>query len=679
MGLFKNWLNSKSNRTDDSKSETSEEVNRNVDAKEEKKHITPNSLPEAILMIAEERGKDFLCGRSFINMLNDYRLLKDIPALKNVLVSMQSDGYIQKLINTNSWELESANVRTQFVRNYGIREDIVEYAIRSFGYGLHFLHDLPIYTESIIPLQQVTASNQDELSVEVQSKGGQSMRLSQQSMAVYDPHEPYINYKYPGLDLLNPSSDRMADEGKAEQSCNKVIEVLHSLGFELTDITVHVGPSVDFYEITPDPKAKISRLRGVEDNLSMAMSSKNVRLLLPIPDSSNIGIEIPALSPQKLALRNVFESEDFRTSTMQLPMAFGYDMRRKVFMLDLTTLPNLLIAGATGQGKTNCINDIVMSLLYKKHPNELKMILTDFKKVEFSIYNEPVQFLAIEKECGIDYVVSNGDQAQKTFAALKEEFDGRYNLLAKARCRNINEYNERFVSRRLNPSAGHEYLPYIVVVIDEYNDLVSCNRSFFETIILELVQKGRNVGIHFVISTNRPTADMFSSSIKTEFTSRIAFKVSKGSESRIILDVNGAEKLLGDGDMLYMDKKKELHRVQCAYVDYEEMDRVCWSIRVEEGPVSPYELHNHLVHTTSPVDLDHPDPVLEEVARLVVSTQQGSTSLIQRKFVIGYNRASRLMDQLQALGVVGTAKGAKPRQVLVSDENTLNVLLARIR
>ena len=411
----------------------------------------------------------------------------------------------------------------------------------------------------------------------------------------------------------------------------------------------------------------------------MALSSKNVRLLLPIPGSSNIGIEIPALFPQKLALRNIFESEDFLTTTMQLPMAFGYDMRRKVFMLDLTTLPNLLIAGATGQGKTNCINDIVMSLLYKKHPNELKLILTDFKKVEFSIYNEPVQFLAIEKGCGIDYVVSNGEQAQKTFFALKEEFDGRYNLLAKARCRNINEYNERFVSRRLNPAAGHEYLPYIVVVIDEYNDLVSCNKSFFETILLELVQKGRNVGIHFVISTNRPTADMFSSSIKTEITSRIAFKVSKGSESRIILDVNGAERLLGDGDMLYMDKNKELQRVQCAYVDHEEMDRVCWSIRGEEGPVSPYELHNHQEHTTPPVDLDHPDPVLEEVARLIVSTQQGSTSLIQRKFGIGYNRSGRLMDQLQALGVVGPAKGAKPRQVLVSDENTLNALLARIR
>lgn len=289
------------------------------------------------------------------------------------------------------------------------------------------------------------------------------------------------------------------------------------------------------------------------------------------------------------------------------------------------------------------------------------------------------QFLAVEKGCGIDYVVSSGEQAQKTFAALKEEFDGRYDLLAKARCRHINEYNEKFVARKLNPSAGHEYLPYIVVVIDEYNDLVSCNKSFFEMILLELMQKGRNVGIHFVISTNRPTADMISSSIKTEITSRIAFKVSKGSESRIILDVNGAEKLIGDGDMLYIDKNKELQRVQCAYVDYEEMDRVCWSIRGEEGPVSPYELHDHQEHTPPPVDLDHPDPVLEEVARLIVSSQQGSTSFIQRKFGIGYNRAGRLMDQLEALGIVGPARGASPREVLVSDENALKALLARIR
>lgn len=678
MSIFKNWFGSKSNKESNPVSEPVGQDNQDDEERKEAKVLTPTSLPEAIMMIAGERGKDFLCSRSFINMLNDYRLLKDIPALKNVLVSMQSDGCVQKLINASSWELDSATVRTQFIRSYGIREDIVEYAIQSFGYGLHFLHDLPVYRESIITQQQSTVSHQEILSVEVPQDSNKPMP-SRQSVFPYDPHEPYVNYKYPGLDLLNPASDRMADEEKAKQSCNKIIEVLHSFGFELTDITVNVGPSVDFYEITPDPKAKISRLRGVEDNLSMALSSKNVRLLLPIPGSSNIGIEIPALSPQKLALRNIFESEDFQNTTMQLPMAFGYDMRRNVFMLDLTTLPNLLIAGATGQGKTNCINDIVMSLLYKKHPNELKMILTDFKKVEFSIYNEPVQFLAVEKGCGIDYVVSSGEQAQKTFAALKEEFDGRYDLLAKARCRNINEYNEKFVARRLNPSAGHEYLPYIVVVIDEYNDLVSCNKSFFETILLELMQKGRNVGIHFVISTNRPTADMISSTIKTEITSRIAFKVSKGSESRIILDVNGAEKLIGDGDMLYIDKNKELQRVQCAYVDYEEMDRVCWSIRGEESPVSPYELHDHQEHTPPPVDLDHPDPVLEDAARLIVSAQQGSTSFIQRKFGIGYNRAGRLMDQLEALGIVGPARGASPREVLVSDENALKALLARIR
>lgn len=680
MGFFKNLFGSKNN--EDNLQHPEEEVQPQATVEATVKPAKPTSLPEAIMMIADERGKDFLCSRSFINMLNDYRLLKDIPAIKNVLLNMQSDRSVEKLLNASSWELVSSTVATQVVRAYGTREDIVTYAIQSFGYGLHHLPEIPVYLDSVVDTPQnphdVTTPQVESFEVAIEEQQ-QIAQPNPQSIAPYNPHEPYTHYKYPGLDLLNPSSDRIADEEQGKQSCNKIIEILHSFGFELTDITAHVGPSIDFFEITPEANSKLSRLKGVEDNLAMTLSNKNVRILLPIPGSSHIGIEVPALSPVKLALRNVFESEAFQTSAMELPMAFGYDMRRNIFMLDLATLPNLLIAGATGQGKTNCINDIVMSLLFKKHPNELKMILTDFKKVVFAIYNEPVQFLAVPEGCGIDYVVNNSEQAHKTFTALKEEFDGRYELLAKARCRNIKEYNAKFVSRRLNPADHHEYLPYIVVVIDEYNDLVATNKSLMEAILLELIQKGRNVGIHFVISTNRPTADMISSSIKTEITSRIAFKVGKSSESRIILDANGAEKLIGDGDMLYIDKNKDIQRIQCAYVDYEEMDRVCWYIRGEDGPISPYELNDHKDHTPPPVSLDIPDPMLEEAARLIVSTQQGSTSLVQRKLMIGYNRAGRLLDQLEALGVVGPARGSAPRQVLVTDLNSLNTILARIR
>ena len=674
MGIFKNWFGSKQELTDKEISNdiVLEDKNKLADAKKE--IVIPQSLPEAIRLIAEVRGTNFLCERAFINMLNDYRLLKGIPALKNVLVSMQEDGYVQKLITANTWELDSATIRMQYVNTYGTRDDIVAYVIESFGYGLNHLSELPTYQE---------VKTGDNLSPQPNSIHDQEQTFRPSNAATqpvdpYDPREPYTSYSYPKIDLLNPPSDRPEDEEEARKDCDKVIQVLHSFGFELASITIHVGPSIDFFEIIPENGARLSRLKGIEDNISAALSTKNVRLLLPIPGTSNVGIEVPAKNPQKLGLRNILDSQTFADSKMILPCALGLDMKRNVFMFDLIDMPNILIAGATGQGKTNCMNDIIMSLLYKKHPHELKMIFVDFKKVELSSYCSAVQFLAVSDSHGIDEFVYNSETAEKTFVALKDEFDGRYDLFARAHCRNIAEYNSKFIARLLNPAYGHEYLPFIVVFIDEYSDLMAGNKSFLEPIIQDLIQKGRNVGIHFVISTNRPTADVMSSSIKMQMASRIAFKVSKSSESRIIIDSNGAEKLIGNGDMLFVDSSGNLQRVQCALVDYDEINKVCFSIEGENGSKEPYQLKSHRAFNASSRSTDTLDPLIADVARLVVTSQNASTSFIQRSFSISYSRAAHIMDQLEKAGVIGHAMGAMPRKVLINDTNVLLSILSKV-
>lgn len=674
MGIFKNWFGSKKEPTDKKipNDIVQEDKIKLADAKKE--FVIPRSLPEAIRLIAKERGTNFLCERAFINMLNDYRLLKGIPALKNVLVSMQDDGYVQKLITASTWELDSATICMQYVRTYGTRENIVAYVIESFGYGLNHLSELPTYQEG------QTVGSQSPMPNSTQGQG-QSLKpphAPKQPVGPYDPHEPYTSYTYPKIDLLNPPSDRPEDEEEARKDCDKVIQILHSFGFELTSITVHVGPSIDFFEIIPEIGSRLSKLKGIEDNISAALSTKNVRLLLPIPGTSNVGIEVPAKNPQKLGLRNILDSQTFVDSKMVLPCALGLDMKRNVFMFDLKDKPNLLIAGATGQGKTNCMNDIIMSLLYKKHPNELKMIFVDFKKVEFSSYCSAVQFLAVSESHGIDEFVYNSETAKKTFVALKDEFEGRYDLFARAHCRNIAEYNSKFVARELDPVYGHEYLPFIIVFIDEYSDLMTGNKSLLEPIILNLIQKGRNVGIHFVISTNRPTADVMSSTIKMEMTCRIAFKVSKSSESRIIIDSNGAEKLIGNGDMLFLDASGNLQRVQCSFVDYDEINNVCLSIEGEDGPIEPYQLKSHRSFNASSMSTDILDPLFADVARLVVTSQNASISFVQRRFSIGYNRAGHIMDQLEKAGIVGPAMGALPRKVLINDTSVLISVLSRI-
>ena len=587
---------------------------------------------------------------------------------------MQEEGYVQKLINAKTWELDSATIRIQYVNLYGTRDDIVAYVIDSFGYGLKHLSDLPTYQEHQVENSQHTQPN----STQKQGMPLHQPQVPTQPVGSYNPYEPFTSYAYPKIDLLNPPSDRPEDEEEARKDCEKVINILHSCGFELSSITVHVGPSVDFFEIIPEKGAPLSKLKGIEDNISAALSTKNVRLLLPIPGTSNVGIEVPAKNPQKLGLKNIIDSPSFSDSKMELPCALGLDMKRNVFMFDLKDMPNLLIAGATGQGKTNCMNDIIMSLLFKKHPNELKMIFVDFKKVEFSSYCSAVQFVAVCESCGIEDFVYNSETAKKTFVALKEEFEGRYDLLARAGCRSIAEYNSKFVDRELDPAYGYEYLPYIVVFIDEYSDLMTGNKSLLEPIILDLIQKGRYVGIHFVISTNRPTADVMSSSVKMEITSRIAFKVSKSSESRIIIDSNGAEKLIGNGDMLFIDASGNLQRVQCALVDYDEINRVCFYIEGEDGPIEPYQLKSHRTFNASSMSTDTLDPLFADVARLVVTSQNASTNFIQRRFSIGYNRAGHIMDQLEKAGVVGPAKAALPRRVLINDTSVLISILSRV-
>ena len=500
-----------------------------------------------------------------------------------------------------------------------------------------------------------------------------------------NPKEPFTRYKYPTLNLLKKYEDDGVSIDEEEQRANKnrIIEVLGNFGVQIKTIRATVGPTITLYEIQPAEGVRISKIKNLEDDIALSLAALGIRIIAPIPGKGTIGIEVPNANPKIVSMESTLNSKKFQETKMELPIALGKTITNEVFMVDLAKIPHLLVAGATGQGKSVGLNAIITSLLYKKHPNELKLVLIDPKKVEFSVYsritNKFMAALADEDEP----IITDVTKVVRTLNSLCVLMDSRYDLLKKAGARNIKEYNQKYINHKLRLTDGHEYMPYIVVIIDEFGDLIMTAGKEVELPIARIAQLARAVGIHMIIATQRPTTSIITGNIKANFPGRVAFKVTSAIDSKTILDRTGANQLIGRGDMLYLNGQEPV-RVQCAFVDTPEIERINEFIQEQPGPIEPMELPEPANNEGGSsgggtVDAKNLDPFFEEAAHAIVLSQQGSTSMIQRRFSIGYNRAGRLMDQMEEAGIVGAAQGSKPREVLIQDENQLNNLLLQLR
>ena len=500
-----------------------------------------------------------------------------------------------------------------------------------------------------------------------------------------NPKEPFTRYKYPTLNLLKKYEDDGVSIDEEEQRANKnrIIEVLGNFGVQIKTIRATVGPTITLYEIQPAEGVRISKIKNLEDDIALSLAALGIRIIAPIPGKGTIGIEVPNANPKIVSMESTLNSKKFQETKMELPIALGKTITNEVFMVDLAKIPHLLVAGATGQGKSVGLNAIITSLLYKKHPNELKLVLIDPKKVEFSVYsritNKFMAALADEDEP----IITDVTKVVRTLNSLCVLMDSRYDLLKKAGARNIKEYNQKYINHKLRLTDGHEYMPYIVVIIDEFGDLIMTAGKEVELPIARIAQLARAVGIHMIIATQRPTTSIITGNIKANFPGRVAFKVTSAIDSKTILDRTGANQLIGRGDMLYLNGQEPV-RVQCAFVDTPEIERINEFIQEQPGPIEPMELPEPANNEggaagSGTVDAKNLDPFFEEAAHAIVLSQQGSTSMIQRRFSIGYNRAGRLMDQMEEAGIVGAAQGSKPREVLIQDENQLNNLLLQLR
>ena len=498
-----------------------------------------------------------------------------------------------------------------------------------------------------------------------------------------EPYNPCLDlesYHYPTVDLMKYYDDNGPTIDMVEQNANKdkIINTLRSFGIEISTIKATVGPTVTLYEITPEQGVRISKIRGLEDDIALSLSALGIRIIAPIPGKGTIGIEVPNSNPKIVSGQSIIGSKKFQESTYDLPIALGKTITNEVFMVDLCKMPHVLVAGATGQGKSVGLNAIITSLLYKKHPAELKFVLVDPKKVEFSIYSVIEHHFLAKLPDGGDAIITDVTKVVQTLSSICVEMDTRYDLLKAAHVRNIKEYNEKFINRRLNPEKGHKFMPYIVVVIDEFGDLIMTAGKDVELPIARIAQLARAVGIHMIIATQRPTTNIITGTIKANFPARIAFRVSAMVDSRTILDRPGANQLIGRGDMLFLQGADPV-RVQCAFIDTPEVAEITKHIARQQGYPTAFYLPEFVDENAGgdlgDVDMGRLDPLFEDAARLVVIHQQGSTSLIQRKFAIGYNRAGRIMDQLEKAGIVGAAQGSKAREVFCVDENDLEMRL----
>ena len=501
---------------------------------------------------------------------------------------------------------------------------------------------------------------------------------------LYDQRLDLANFQMPSLDLLKDygNEEITINREELEQNKNKIVEVLKNFNVGVSKIKATIGPTVTLYEIVPESGTRIATIKRLQDDIALSLSALGIRIIAPIPGKGTVGIEVPRQTPAMVSMRSALQASNIHSTDMDLPVVFGKTISNEIFMADLSKMPHLLIAGATGQGKSVGINAILTSLLYKKHPSELKFVMVDPKKVELSIYSKIERHYLAKLPDTDKAILTDNSKVINTLNSLCIEMDNRYKLLEEAFCRNLKEYNKKFKERKLNPENGHRYLPYIVLVVDEFADLIMTAGKEVEHPIARLAQLARAVGIHLIIATQRPSVNVITGMIKANFPARVAFRVMSNVDSRTILDNTGADQLIGKGDMLYSNGN-DMIRIQCAFIDTPEVEKVVTFIGEQKGYPNAYELPEYVGENESSgagnFDANEKDALFEEAARIVVNTQQGSTSMLQRQLKLGYNRAGRIMDQLENAGVVGSFNGAKAREVLISDIQHLEQFLESLR
>ena len=501
---------------------------------------------------------------------------------------------------------------------------------------------------------------------------------------LYDQRLDLANFQMPSLDLLKDygNEEITINREELEQNKNKIVEVLKNFNVGVSKIKATIGPTVTLYEIVPESGTRIATIKRLQDDIALNLSALGIRIIAPIPGKGTVGIEVPRQTPAMVSMRSALQASNIHSTDMDLPVVFGKTISNEIFMADLSKMPHLLIAGATGQGKSVGINAILTSLLYKKHPSELKFVMVDPKKVELSIYSKIERHYLAKLPDTDKAILTDNSKVINTLNSLCIEMDNRYKLLEEAFCRNLKEYNKKFKERKLNPENGHRYLPYIVLVVDEFADLIMTAGKEVEHPIARLAQLARAVGIHLIIATQRPSVNVITGMIKANFPARVAFRVMSNVDSRTILDSTGADQLIGKGDMLYSNGN-DMIRIQCAFIDTPEVEKVVTFIGEQKGYPNAYELPEYVGENESSgvgnFDANEKDALFEEAARIVVNTQQGSTSMLQRQLKLGYNRAGRIMDQLENAGVVGSFNGAKAREVLISDIQHLEQFLESLR
>ncbi len=540
-------------------------------------------------------------------------------------------------------EIESTDEANQEKENSAEGEDDVEFAVEE-------------------------SPGDDKLSEEEKADGSE--------MVDYDPLLDLSKYNYPPLDMLADHGDGaiQVERDELERNKNNIVQTLNNYNIGISKIKATIGPTVTLYEIVPEAGVRISKIKNLEDDIALSLAALGIRIIAPIPGKGTIGIEVPNQTPDVVSMRTVVNSEKFTHAKMELPIAFGKTISNETFVVDLAKMPHLLMAGATGQGKSVGLNCILASLLYKKHPAQVKFVLVDPKKVELTLFNKIERHFLAKLPDEEEAIITDTSKVVNTLNSLCIEMDNRYELLKNAQCRNIKEYNEKFIKRKLNPNNGHRYLPYIVLVVDEFADLIMTAGKEVETPIARLAQLARAIGIHLIIATQRPSVNIITGTIKANFPSRIAFRVTSKIDSRTILDAGGAEQLIGRGDMLYSNGN-DLIRLQCAFVDTPEVEQITEFIGNQQGYADAHLLPEFIPEGTEGSSSDFSDmdrdALFNDAAHVVVLHQQGSASLLQRKLKLGYNRAGRIVDQLEAAGIIGPFEGSKARQVLIPDEVSL--------
>jgi len=602
-------------------------------------------------------------GHTFVNLFSKAK--KDI---KDDFASDNDSGYAPL---DNDLTAEAEDIKSAFDLS---ATEVVEPTIKNYSTPKVASNEVKIETPESdveIEVEQIAEeeSETDNLSNKLVEDFGQ-----------FDPTLELSKYQFPPLDLLKKydSEGITINQEELEENKNKIVETLSNYSIGISNIKATIGPTVTLYEIVPNAGVRISKIKNLEDDIALSLAALGIRIIAPIPGKGTIGIEVPNKNATIVSMRSVIASQKFQKSDMELPIAFGKTISNETMVVDLAKMPHLLMAGATGQGKSVGLNAVLTSLLYKKHPAEVKFVLVDPKKVELTLFNKIERHYLAKLPDSEEAIITDNTKVINTLNSLCIEMDNRYEMLKNAMCRNIKEYNEKFKARKLNPNEGHQFLPYIVLVVDEFADLIMTAGKEVETPIARLAQLARAIGIHLIIATQRPSVNVITGIIKANFPARIAFRVTSKIDSRTILDNSGADQLIGRGDMLFT-QGNELTRIQCAFVDTPEVEKVTEFIGSQKAYPDAYLLPEYVGEengTSLDIDIADRDKLFREAAEVIVTAQQGSASLLQRKLKLGYNRAGRLIDQLEAAGIVGPFEGSKARQVLVSDLVALDQLLA---